>query len=151
MSAGFDLDPQPRDRNEYREDPTLGLIVLKGLWVPNADLYRDADADERVSFQIRERWSAIAEPESQIQEQGLHLVGYSYNGHIDGPSLSEGDRNHRHDFDPLIHPEMPYHRHPFGAGDDYREREDPVSLDDAIRDFLNVVKDEIEFGSFNVR
>lgn len=138
MANGFDLDPAPRDPNEWQSDPPLGLVRIKALWVPHAATDPDADADERVSIQLTERWSTHQVP-GALPDRGLWLAAYSYNGHIDGSNL-------RYDFDPHGHPETPSHRHPFNAPEDTRRPCDQVTPTTVIKELLAVTADEVESG-----
>jgi hypothetical protein len=49
---GFDIadNTHPRYPNEWRDDPPLGLVRIKVVWLPEADTDPDADEDERVTF-----------------------------------------------------------------------------------------------------
>jgi hypothetical protein len=143
MASGFDLDPSPRDPNEWRADPPLGLVRIKALWVPHADTDPDADLDNRVSIQLTERWS-IQEVPGALTDRGLWLATYSYNGHIDGSNL-------RYDFDPHGHRESPSHRHPFNAPEDTRRPCDQVTPSTVIKELLAVVADQIDSGRLSFK
>ena len=138
MASGFDLDPSPRDPNEWRADPPLGLVRIKALWVPDAATDPDADPDDRVSIQLTERWSIDRVP-GALSDRGLWLATYSYNGHIDSSNL-------RYDFDPQGHPESPSHWHPFNAPENTRRPCDQVTPTTVVKELLAVVADEIKGG-----
>jgi hypothetical protein len=138
MASGFDLDPSPRDPNEWRADPPLGLVRVKALWVPRADADPDADADGRVSIQLTERWSTHPVPRA-LSARGLWLAAYSYNGHIKGSNL-------RYDFDPEGHPESPSHRHPFNAPEKTRKPCDQVTPATVVKELLAVVSEQVDSG-----
>lgn len=138
MASGFDLDPSPRDRNEWQADPPLGLVRLKAFWVPGANTNPDADLDERVSIQLTERWSTNRTP-GALSDRGLWLASYSYNGHIDGSNL-------RYDFDPEGRPESPSHRHPFRSPDNTRRPCDQVTPVTVIKELLALISEEIRSG-----
>ena len=99
---GYLVDPGGRDPNEWRDDPPLGLVRLKGVALRGEG--DDAEPDPRITFSIAELWSAD-QVEGAYQEQGYWLAGYAYHGQVGTASL-------RYCFDPQRHPEMPYHRHP---------------------------------------
>jgi hypothetical protein len=138
MASGFDLDPSPRDPNEWRADPPLGLVRIKALWVPHAATDPDADPDDRVSIQLTEQWSTH-EVSGALSNRGLWLATYSYNGHIDGSNL-------RYDFDPQGHPESPSHRHPFNAPENARRSCDQVTPTTIIKELLALVDEQIDNG-----
>ncbi len=102
---GYLVDPGGRDPNEWRDDPPLGLVRLKGVAMRGDG--DDAEPDPRVTFSIAELWSADR-VEDAYEEQGYWLTGYAYHGQVGGVSL-------RYCFDPGRHPEMAYHRHPAGS------------------------------------
>jgi hypothetical protein len=95
-----------------------------------------------------ERWSVEATPFSLVEREGLWLAGYAYNGHIAGESRTDGDRNHRHDFDPTKADDIAYHRHAFGEANEVRVPEGPTSVDAAFADFRAVLAAEIKAGRF---
>jgi hypothetical protein len=138
MTCGFDLDPEPRDPNEWRADPPRGLVRLKAFWVPNAATNPDADFDERVSIQLTERWSTDKTP-GALSDRGLWLAAYSYNGHLNGSNL-------RYDFDPGGHPEAPSHRHPFRSPESTRRPCDQVVPSTVIKELLALTAQEVRSG-----
>jgi hypothetical protein len=150
---GFDLadNTHPRFPNEWRDDPPLGLVRVKGVWLPEADSNPDANEDERVTFSLTERWSVETTPFSLAEREGLWLASYAYNGHIAGDSRDDGDRNHRHDFDPTKAQSIAYHRHPLGEANEVRVPEGPISADAALEDFLAVLAEEISAGRFDMQ
>ncbi len=101
FARGYLVDPGGRDPNEWRDDPPLGLVRLKGVALKGEG--EEAEPDPRITFSIAELWSADW-VENAYEEQGYWLAGYSYHGQVGGASL-------RYCFDPQRHPEMPYHRH----------------------------------------
>ncbi len=105
FARGYLVDPGGRDPNEWRDDPPLGLVRLKGVAMRGDG--DDAEPDPRVTFSIAELWSADR-VEDAYEEHGYWLAGYAYHGQV-------GDVFLRYCFDPGRHPEMPYHRHPPGA------------------------------------
>lgn len=149
---GFDIadNTHPRYPNEWRDDPPLGLVRVKGVWLPNADTDPDADEDRRVTFSLMERWSVKPTPFALVEREGLWLAGYAYNGHIAGNGRNDGDRNHRHDFDPMKTDDIVYHRHPFGESNKIRVPEAPISAGGALDDFRAVLAEEITAGLLDV-
>jgi hypothetical protein len=146
---GFDIasNAHPRYSNEWRDAPPLGLVRIKGVWLPDGD----EDEDERVTFSLTERWSIKAADFSVVEREGLWLAGYAYNGHIASNGRGDGNHNHRHDFDPIKTDDIVYHRHPFGESNEIRVPEDPISADAALEDFRAVLAEEIRAGRFDVR
>lgn len=151
MAAGFDTDIEPREPNAWEDVWPDGLARLKGLWVPNADTDTDGDTDERVAFSVVEYWTFEQPDVSHLEEEGFWLKRYSYNGYCTEPYATtqdgreEGRGNHRHDFHEG-HPDL-YHLHPFGeVDDDVRRGEDPVSLEDALTEFLGLIDDLVAHG-----
>jgi hypothetical protein len=102
FARGYLIDPGGRDPNEWRDDPPLGLVRLKGVALRGEG--EDAEPDPRITFSIVELWSSDR-VEDAHEEQGFWLTAYAYHGQVGGVSL-------RYCFDPQRHPEMPYHRHP---------------------------------------
>jgi hypothetical protein len=102
FARGYLVDPGGRNLNEWRDDPPLGLVRLKGVALKGEG--EDAEHDPRITFSIAEFWS-IDRVEDAHREDGYWLAGYSYHGQV-------GDVSLRYCFDPLRHPEMPYHCHP---------------------------------------
>jgi hypothetical protein len=102
FARGYLVDPSGRDPNEWRDDPPLGLVRLKGVALKGED--EDAEPDPRITFSVTELWS-VDPVEDAVEEQGYWLAGYSHHGQV-------GDVSLRYCFDPQRHPEMPYHRHP---------------------------------------
>lgn len=119
-SRGFLFTPESRDPSEYADDPPLGRLRVKAVWVPNADDDEDADGDPSVTVSLEERWSEEAQADA-TEERGIWRVAYSYHGQI-------GDKGFRYDYDPEGHPECPYHLHPFGRPNAVREPAGPVSI-----------------------
>jgi hypothetical protein len=72
-------------------------------------------------------------------------------GHIASDGPNNGNRDHRHDFDPIKSDDIVYHRHPFGESNEIRVREDPISPDAALEDFRAVLAGEISAGRFELR
>lgn len=102
FGRGYLIDPGSRDPNEWREDPQLGLVRLKGVALRGEG--DEAEPDPRVTFSIVEYWSS-ERVDGAHEEQGYWLAGYAYHGQVGGLAI-------RYCFDPQRHPEMPYHRHP---------------------------------------
>lgn len=102
FARGYLVDPGGRDPNEWRDDPPLGLVRLKGVALKGEG--EEAEPDPRITFSIAEFWSAGRVEDAQ-EEQGYWLAGYSYHGQV-------GDASLRYCFDPQRHPEMSHHRHP---------------------------------------
>jgi hypothetical protein len=94
-----------RDPNEWRDDPPLGLVRLKGVTLEGEG--EEAEPDPRITFSIAELWS-LDRVEEAYQEQGYRLAGYSYHGQV-------GDVSLRYCFDPQRHPEMPDEDFPLGS------------------------------------
>lgn len=131
---GYLIDPGGRDPNEWREDPPLGLVRLKGVALRGEG--DRAEPDPRVTFNIVEFWSSD-HVENAHEEQGYWLAGYAYHGQVGKASL-------RYCFDPQRHPEMPYHRHPpHGKG---REPWRLVSPEEALDDIDALVALEESAG-----
>ena len=105
FARGYLIDPGGRDPNEWRDDPPLGLVRLKGVALRGEG--DDAEPNPGVTFSIVELWSSERVADAH-EEQGYWLAGYAYHGQVDDVSL-------RYCFDPERHPEMPYHRHPPGS------------------------------------
>ena len=120
FARGYLIDPGGRNPNEWRDDPPLGLVRLKGVALKGEG--EEAKPDPRITFSIAEFWS-INRVEDAHREHGYWLAGYSYHGQVGGASL-------RYCFDPQRHPEMPYHRHPPGAK--AREPWRRVSVEEAL-------------------
>lgn len=120
FARGYLIDPGGRDPNEWRDDPPLGLVRLKGVALGGED--EEAEPDPRITFNIAELWSTDR-VDNAYREQGYWLAGYSYHGQVGGLSL-------RYCFDPRRHPEMPYHRHP--PGGKAREPWRHVSVEEAL-------------------
>src|SRR4051794_2104483 len=59
QGRGFDIatNTHPARPNEWRDDPPLGLVRIKGIWLPGADEKEDPEPDPRVTFSMMERWS----------------------------------------------------------------------------------------------
>jgi hypothetical protein len=102
FTRGYLIDPGSRDPNEWRDDPPLGLVRLKGIALRGEG--DAAEPDPRITVSITEFWSNDR-VENAHEEQGYWLAGYAYHGQVSNVSL-------RCCFDPQRHPEMPYHRHP---------------------------------------
>ena len=129
FSRGYAVAPDPRDPNEWderhQEDPPTGLVRLKGVRLGDLE-DENADFDEDITFSIEEFWSPNHQEQAQ-SERGYYLVTYSYHAHWHGI-------DQRWDYDPIGHPDMPYHFHPPGQ----RTRlllEGPVSPGDALDEF----------------
>lgn len=122
-SRGLLLDFSGRERPRWEDDPPLGVIHQRAIYVPFADEDEDAEPDERITMTIVERWSDRSEPEAQ-EHQGHFLVTYSYHAQAGVAEL-------RYELDPEKHPEMPYHMHP---SDDpgYRLPSGPVQVSQAL-------------------
>lgn len=101
FTRGYLIDPGSRDPNEWRDDPPLGLVRLKGVALRNEG--DEAQPDPRITFSIVESWSSNHVKDA-YEEQGYWLAGYAYHGQVGNVSL-------RYCFDPQRHPDMPYHRH----------------------------------------
>jgi hypothetical protein len=120
FARGYPVDPGGRDPNEWRDDPPLGLVRLKGVAMRGGG--DEAEPDPRITFSIAEFWSADR-VEDAFEEHGYWLAGYAYHGQV-------GDISLRYCFDPQRHPEMPYHRHP--PGGNTREPWQRVSAEEAL-------------------
>jgi len=137
FELGYAPDPGPRDPNEWDElhyeDPPTGLVRLKGVRLrdPNDE---DSDFDPEITFSIAELWSPEY-AEGAESERGYFLVEYSYHAHHHGV-------DQRWDFDPTGHPDMPYHRHPPGAGTERQPLPDPIDPADAIRIFHQWIEEQ---------
>jgi hypothetical protein len=128
VSRGYLPAPDPRDPDEWdekhQEDPPIGLVRLKGVRLGLED--PDADFDDEITFSVQEFWSQSHVDGAQ-SEQGYYLVGYSYHAHCHGI-------DQRWDFDPIKHPDMPYHFHP--PREVSRAREPgPITPEDALDAF----------------
>jgi hypothetical protein len=113
FTRGYLIDPGSRDPNEWRDDPPLGLVRLKGVALRGEG--DEAEPDPRITVSITEFWSNDW-VEGAHEEQGYWMAGYAYHGQVGNVSL-------RYCFDPQRHPEMPYHRHPpdHGAREPWRQ------------------------------
>jgi hypothetical protein len=56
FARGYPIDPGGRDPNEWRDDPPLGLVRLKGVALKGEG--EEAEPDPRITFSIAEFWSA---------------------------------------------------------------------------------------------
>lgn len=131
---GYLIDPGGRDPNEWRDDPPLGLVRLKGVALSGEG--DDAEPDPRITFNIVELWSR--EPvEDAHEEQGYWLANYAYHGQVGAVAI-------RYCFDPQLHPEMPYHRHPPGSKE--RERWRRISPEEALAEVGALVAEEERAG-----
>lgn len=150
---GFDIasNTHPAFSNEWQDAPPLGLVRIKGVWLPRAAVDADAEEDERVTFSVMERWAEDQTDYAHIEREGLWLAGYGYNGYIAGAPASDGRRNHRHDFDPTKDAAKVHHLHPLGQRNDVREPEDLVTPEWALGDLLEVLECEIAAGRFALR
>ncbi len=129
-ARGYLLDIGGRERARWEDDPPLGLVHMRAVFVPDADVDEDADPDERITFTLTEHWSEHPLGDAQERE-GLYLCSYSYHGQAGVAGL-------RYDFDPDGHPECPYHLHPAGAPHDVRQPTLAV-LPDVVLDELDVL------------
>lgn len=136
----------PKYPNEFQEEPLPGLVRIKGVWLPRADEEEDADELYDVTFSMTELWDFEAGPFSQVEREGLWLVGYGYNGWIAGEPSDSGRRNFRRDFDPDKPADEIIHRHPFGQPNHKRTPEDHLDPQQAMESFLEVVRDEVGAG-----
>jgi hypothetical protein len=134
FARGYLVDPGGRDPNEWRDDPPLGLVRLKGVAMRGDG--DDAEPDPRVTFSIAERWSADR-VEGAYEEHGYWLAGYAYHGQV-------GDVSLRYCFDPERHPEMPYHRHP--PSSKAREPWRRVSVEEALENVDVLATEERRAG-----
>ncbi len=134
FARGYLVDPGSRDPNEWRDDPPLGLVRLKGVALRGKG--DDAEPDPRITFSIVELWSADR-VEDAHEEHGYWLAGYAYHGQVGETSL-------RYCLDPERHPEMAYHRHPpDGEG---REPWRLVSPEEVLDDIDALVAEEQDAG-----
>ncbi len=129
-ARGYLLDVSGWERSRWEDDPPLGLVRMRAVFVPDADVDEDADPDERITFTLIERWSEHPAHDAQ-QRQGLYLHTYSYHGQA-------GTARVRYEFDPDGHPELPYHRHPPGQPDHVRQPAGPTSPE-AVLDELDAL------------
>lgn len=134
FAHGYLIDPGGRDPNEWRDDPPLGLVRLKGVALRGEG--DEAEPDPRITFSIVELWSNDR-VEDAYEDQGYWLAGYAYHGQVSNASL-------RYCFDPQRHPEMPYHRHP--SGGDGREPWRLVSPEEALEDVDVLMAEEESAG-----
>jgi len=67
FARGYLVDPGSRDPNEWRDDPPLGLVRLKGVALRGEG--DDAEPDPRITFSIVELWSTDR-VEDAHEEQG---------------------------------------------------------------------------------
>lgn len=130
FGRGYLIDPGSRDPNEWRDDPPLGLVRLKGVALSGEG--DDAEPDPRITFNVVELWSS-ERVEGAHEEQGYWLANYAYHGQV-------GELGLRYCFDPQLHPEMPYHRHP--PGRERREAWRLVSPEEALEELEALVAEE---------
>lgn len=130
FGRGYLIDPGSRYPNEWRDDPPLGLVRLKGVALSGEG--DDAEPDPRITFNIVELWSS-ERVEGAHDEQGYWLANYAYHGQV-------GELALRYCFDPQLHPEMPYHRHP--PGSERREAWRLVSPEEALEEIEALVAEE---------
>jgi hypothetical protein len=146
--ASFDLSTKTHPSWPNAYDPVIGFVRVKGVWLPPGD-EDDPDPEDRVTFSVTEFWSVSSVDEPSTQREGLWLASYSYNGHISGPA-TRGERNHRYDFSPDQDRYPAYHLHPFGDPNDDRLEKGPVTVEEALAEFLLVLRTEIQGGRFNL-
>jgi hypothetical protein len=137
-ARGYLLDFSGRERARWEDDPPLGLVHMRAVFVPDADVDEDADPDERISFTLTERWSEYPVGEAQERE-GLYLTTYSYHGQA-------GAARVRYEFDPDGHPELPYHRHPPGEPDNVRQPAGPTAPETALDELEALIDSERAAG-----
>jgi hypothetical protein len=137
-ARGYLLDFSGRERSRWEDDPPLGFVQMRAVFLPDADTDEDAEPDERITFTLIERWSSHSMPEAQRRE-GLYLCSYSYHGQAGGARL-------RHEFDPDGHPERPYHLHPPHAPDHARRPSEPTSPETALDDLDALIASERAAG-----
>jgi hypothetical protein len=137
-AQGYLLDFSGQQNSQWEDDPPLGLVNMRAVFVPNADEDEDAEPDERITFTLNERWSEYPLPDAQ-QREGLYLCGYSYHGQV-------GNTRLRYEFDPDGHPERPYHLHPPGAPDHVRQSALAVSPETALGDLSALIATERAAG-----
>jgi hypothetical protein len=129
-ARGYLLDFGGRESSRWEDDPPLGLVHMRAVFLPNADEDEDAEPDERITFTLLERWSEHPLPDAQ-QREGLYLCSYSYHGQVGSTRL-------RYEFDPDGHPECPYHVHPPNAPDHIRQPTQAIPPETAL-DNLNAL------------
>jgi hypothetical protein len=125
---GYGLDPGARDPSGWEdlvlEDPPLGMVRMKAIRLVDPE-DPDSDFDPEISLSVEEYWTT--EPaEDAIRIREFWLSSYSYHGHAH-------DLDMRYDFDPLGHPEMPYHFHPPASNE--RRPTEQQSFDEVLDDF----------------
>lgn len=108
-----------------QHDPALGLVSIRGR--------RAWPLGGRVTFTIKEWWGdpPLDGPE---QRQGRVLAGYHY-------TAQSVNRQIRHCYDPVRHPQTPFHVHPHG--DDEIRPEPPISAERALALFEQRLADEL--------
>jgi hypothetical protein len=116
-------DPVERgDLSEWdegrRQDPVMGLVRIRGT-------RQLSGVEGAVSFTIKEWWARPPVP-GVISAQGFVLAGYHY-------TAQSSARQVRHCFDPIRHPAMPCHRHPYG--DERIVGEAPIDVEAALQAF----------------
>jgi hypothetical protein len=97
FARGYLIDPGGRDPNEWRDDPPLGLVRLKGIALRGEG--EEARPDPRITFSIVELWSTDRVDDAH-EEQGCWLAAYAYHGQV-------GDVSLRYCFDPERHQRCP--------------------------------------------
>jgi hypothetical protein len=117
---GYEVVPDP-DLSRWTElvqaAPLTGFVALRG----------EKTIDETTfTFNIREYWEEGIQDDRTVRESAS-LVRYHYHGQVPEGALrfclyEEG------------HPDMPFHRHPFGA-DAKAEHAEPVDPEDALAEF----------------
>ncbi len=137
-ARGYLLDFGGRELPRWEDDTPLGLVRMRAVFVPDADVDEDADPDERISFTLTERWSEHPVGEGQERE-GLYLCTYSYHGQA-------GVARVRYEFDPDGHPEIPYHRHPPGEPDHVRRPAAPTTPEAVLDELEALIATERDAG-----
>ncbi|HTR72182.1 MAG TPA: hypothetical protein VMG80_01190, partial [Solirubrobacteraceae bacterium] len=114
-----------RWNEQGRHDPVLGLVSVRGR--------RAWPLGGEVTFTIKEWWGRppLEGPE---RRQGLVLAGYHY-------TAQSIDRQVRHCYDAVRHPEAPYHVHPRG---DQKIRPEPaITAESALSLFEQRLAEEL--------
>lgn len=128
FARGYLIDPAAPYPNGW--DEHTGLVQIRA--VPLAGDEEDAEPDERISFTITEWWSQEEVPEAQ-RRRGLYLAAYSYHGQVS----RDPTQRVRYDFDPVRHPESPYHRHDPHSTE--RRPSEAVSPEEALDDLERLI------------
>lgn len=131
MTRGW--DPVERgDLSEWDEgrrvDPVMGVVRIRGV--------RELTGMGTVTFTVKEWW-AHPPVDGTIYRQGVVLAGYHYMA-VSLASMV------RYCFDPVRHPDVPFHVHP--DGDEDLHAAPPVTVEEALAQLEQRLAEEVYAG-----